>query len=45
MLLKQDVCRAGYYADGTIANSVTMALPVELERERDATSTSTSKRR
>ena len=36
MLLKQDVCRAGYYADGTISNSVTMALTVELEREREA---------
>ena len=33
MLLKQDICRAGYYADGTIANSVTMVLTVELEKE------------
>ena len=31
LLLKQDVCRAGFYADGTIATSVTMALTMELE--------------
>ena len=36
MLPKQDICWAGYYADGTIANSVTMALTVELEREQEA---------
>ena len=36
ILLKQDVYRAGYYADGTITNSVTMVLTVELEREREA---------
>ena len=37
LLLKQDVKRAGFYADGTIAASIsiTMAITMELKRQRE----------
>ena len=35
LLLKQDVCWAGFYTDGTIALSVMMVLTMELENQRE----------
>ena len=32
--MTQDVTRAGFYADGTVAASVTMAITIEIERAR-----------
>ena len=35
LLIKQDIKQAGFYEDGIIAASVTMAIILELEKQRE----------